>query len=380
VLTDWVRQVAIERSRPEVFRRANELLVRFTNGTLSLDLDDRASPAAFRARRGTEPSCPVDELSIGERVQLLMAVRVAFLEEHEPARLPLLLDEALGTSDDGRAGVIIDSVIQIAAAGRQVFYFTAQRDEVGKWLARLREAGLDHRVIDLAEVRRLAAAAAGPLEIAAVELPEPPSPDGMSYEAYGRMLGVPAVDAAADSLDGLHLWHLLDDAGVLHQLLRRRIRAWGQLRTLLEHGGGGLIDGSDRALRRAGIVARALEAACRSWRIGRGRPVDRAALLDSTHVSSAFIDQLAELARDVDGDAQRLLEGLERGRVPRWRAANTERLREFFEAGGYLPEGPPLTPDEIRTRVMAAVADDLAAGRIEQPCIERIMAALPGGD
>ena len=64
----------------------------------------------------------------------MAAVRVAFLEQDESARLPLLLDETLGTSDDGRAGAIIDSVIEIAREGRQVFYFTAQHDEVGKWV------------------------------------------------------------------------------------------------------------------------------------------------------------------------------------------------------------------------------------------------------
>ena len=44
-------------------------------------------------------------MSVGERVQLLLAVRIAFLEQDERTRVPLLLDEVLGTSDDARAGI-----------------------------------------------------------------------------------------------------------------------------------------------------------------------------------------------------------------------------------------------------------------------------------
>ena len=206
LLTRWVRTVAVERSRPQVFRRANELLVRFTRGTLRLELDDHARPPGFRARLGSDPPRPVDQLSVGERVQLLIAVRLAFLEQDEQTRLPLLLDQTLGTSDDGRAGVIIDTVIEIAREGRQVFYFTAQHSEVAKWITRLNESGTTYKVIDLAQTRQLGAAAVAPLQIASVDAPQPPAPDGMSHDEYGRTLGVPNMNPVVEKLDGLHLW------------------------------------------------------------------------------------------------------------------------------------------------------------------------------
>lgn len=150
LLMNWVRKVAVQRSRPPVFKRANELMVRFSRGTLSLDLDDQASPPVFKVRRSAGSIGSVDTLSMGERVQLLIAVRMAFLEYEEQTRLPLILDETLGTSDDSRTGVIIDNIIDIAKDGRQVFYFTAQNDEVGKWNARLKDRHVPHKVIDLA--------------------------------------------------------------------------------------------------------------------------------------------------------------------------------------------------------------------------------------
>ena len=68
----------------------------------------------------------------------------------------MVLDEALGNSDERRAEAIIDAALTLARSGRQVFYLTAQHDEVGKWLTVLdRGDAPPHRLIDLAEVRQL---------------------------------------------------------------------------------------------------------------------------------------------------------------------------------------------------------------------------------
>lgn len=377
LLADWVRRTAVEQSRPQVFRRANELLARFTHGTLQLDIDERGKDPEFRAHRVSEPPRPVSDLSVGERVQLLMAVRVAFLEQDERARLPLLLDEALGTSDDARAGAIIDSLIELARAGRQVFYFTAQQDEVGKWAARLRDVGVAHQIIDLAQVRRMAESQARPLEIAEIDPPEPQAPEGMDYEAYGCALNVPAMDPATDQMGDLHLWHFLDDARALHGLLRRRISTWGQLRTLLDHGGAGLVEADPKVIAHARAAARAIDAACAAWREGRGKPVDRGALQDSGAVSGAFMDELTELAAHCGGDAAQVIERLEQGKVKRWRSDKTEALRRFFEENGHLPGTRPFSQEELRARTLAAVAAEVRSGMLEHAWVDRLLARLP---
>ncbi|MAE67532.1 MAG: hypothetical protein CMJ18_25010 [Phycisphaeraceae bacterium] len=384
LLVEHVRRSTIDRLRPAVFRRAGELLARFSLGELTLDLDDQAQPPQFRARRGSSPARPVEELSVGERTQLLMAVRLAFLEQNEPAPLPLLMDETLGTSDDERAGVIIDTVIEIVREGRQVFYFTAQHDEVGKWIARLEQAGLPHEIIDLAAARRIEASRSRPLQIVDIDAPPPPSPDGMSYDDYGRALEVPGLDPMAESADELHLWHLLDDAKLLHRLMEQRITTWRQLRTLLEHDGAKLVEtnpslfeADPSKLDRAGIVARAIEAACNQWRESHGQPVDRSALQESHHVSDKFIDEVSALAARVDGDAQRILDALEAGEISRWLKRNTESLRDYFEEHGYLPRAAPQSPAEIRPRVLASIAGDVHDGRVEARIADVVIGKLP---
>lgn len=377
VLTEIVREEAIDRSRPDVFRRANELLVKFTRGTLQLELDDQQSSPSFQARSATGRSRPLNQLSSGERIQLLIAVRIAFLEHDERSRLPLLLDEALGTTDDERIAVIIDSVIELANEGRQVFYFTAQQDEVGKWIARMKQAGVSYKVIDLGKTRQLAASASRPLEIAAVESVTLPTLNGLSYGEYGKALSVPGLDPLEESVDSIHLWHVLDDAETLHKLLEKQIANWGQLQLLIDHGGAGLVDLADGKLESAVATARAIEAACSAWREGHGKAVDRIALLDSDCVSDSFIDEVSELADSTEGDARAIIDALQDGQVKRWRANNTEGLSEYFESHGYLAARTPLSLSELRVRVMAAVASELNSSQITDSLIDRIVGSLP---
>ncbi|MCF7974589.1 MAG: hypothetical protein K9N55_12290 [Phycisphaerae bacterium] len=377
LLTKWVRTVAIERARPQVFSRANELFIQFTQGTLKLDLDDQASPPRFRACQGASVPRPVDQLSVGERVQLLMAVRVAFLEQDEPTCLPLLLDETLGTSDDMRVGVIIDAMIEIARQGRQVFYFTAQHDEVGKWISRLTERDAPHKVIDLAQVRHLSQAAVSPLQIARVHVLQPPAPDDMSHDQYGEALGVPNINPALENQDRLHLWHLIEDITLLYRLLCLQITTWSQLQTLLDHRSAGLVDMSDAQIEQIRAAARAIEAACRAWRVGRGKPVDCQGLQDSGCVTDRFIGELRGLAQHVGGDAQAMIQALERREVSGWQSKNTEGLREYFEENGYISTETPLSPEAIRLQVLAAVEQDLKTHRIEVSLIDRVLGSLP---
>jgi len=283
----------------------------------------------------------------------------------------------LGTSDDGRAGVIIDTVLQIAREGRQVFYFTAQHDEVGKWVARLNESDIEYTVIDLAQVRHRGFTVVDPLKITAPDTPVPLAPDDMNHEEYGRALGVPNIDPTDENLNGLHLWHVVDDVKLLHQLLCRQITMWGQLQTLLEHGGAGLVGTDTAEFGRSVVAAKAVEAACRAWRVGRCGPVDRRALLDADCVSDKFVDGLVALAEEYDGDAEKLLDTLDAGGVKYWRSENTDRLREHLRERGHLSDDRPLSSDEIRVRVMATVAGELRDGHISQSYVDQLVRMLP---
>jgi len=298
----------------------------------------------------------------------------------------LLIDCLLYTSDAaddllcvdlGGPGVIIESIIEIARLGRQVFYFTAQDDEVNKWLGALDVANVAHKLINLADVRHKARAETHPLHTSKMPKRVTPRPKSLSYEEYGKALGVPCFDPWEDNIAPVHLWHLLDDTSALYDCVKNGIISWGQLRNLADSDGLSLFNDGEPLYKRAQIVARALECAIHQWRIGRGRPVDRQALMDSGAVSRSFIDQLTEVAKRCQHDAITLLRVLDTGEISHWGKAKTHKLRQYLAESGYLDTRLRLSQDDIRVQALAAVAEDLREGLIRQDQIDRLLAQLP---
>lgn len=381
MLIEWVREVAVDKARPLVFKRACELVAEFTRGHLKLLIDDRANTPLFKASVDGGPSQPVDKLSTGERVQVLIAIRTAFLELNEPVCLPLLLDEALGTSDDLRAGLIIDAVIRIARSGRQVFYFTAQHDEIGKWLSKLESTGTEHRMFDLGKIRNLGAAESFPLRLHDPDQrfapASPVQPHDMTRNEYARVLGVPGINPLDENLSGLHLWHLVTDNDLLFRLLSHKIEKWGQFKNLIEHGGRKLFTGSEKQFDALYAAAAAVKHACRWWRTGRSAKVNRMVIQNSGCVSKSFIDPITILAENLEGCGVTIIAGLKDKEIRRWPTSKTEELQDYFDEHGYTSTETVLSPEEIRVHVLAALAEELNSNLIRPDHLDEIINSLP---
>jgi energy-coupling factor transporter ATP-binding protein EcfA2 len=357
-------------SRPAVLRRAMEYFSAFTRHHYELRLQTDHDPVAFRAletRNGR--GLGLDELSDGTRMQLLLAARLAFATQAEVGTpLPLFLDEALTASDPARFRAIAESLLVLAREGRQIFYLTCNPADVGHWQAIAAESGdpAPH-LIDLAAARRLGG---GALDSAALRLPEReevPAPDGASAAEYGTRLGVAAPNPFAPP-ESVHLFHLLrGDLPLLHRLLdRARIERLGHWRALSRSGAADtIVSGEERA--HIDAVADLVDAFLESWRIGRGRPVDRDALAESGAVSEAFLERLTDLAGDIQGDAQAFLSTLEERsdeRTRGFRSRSLDALRTWLEERGYIASRPRLSLAEVRTQVIARVADALRGGAL----------------
>ncbi len=388
VLLDFLQRKTRDAQRPAVFHLARELFLRVTHGRWRLILDD-SSEAAFRAiDTESDVGHALHELSSGTRVQLLLAVRLAFVElqEGDGPRLPLLLDETLGTSDEARAQSIIETILELAAAsGRQLFYFTAQDDEAAKWRGVLQARGIAADIIDLAACRRLATPVATFTPVAALPERVPPEPDGLTHAEYGRELEVRAIPLDTDSVGATHLWHLTEDLELLHSLLVLHVDTWGKLESLVTNGGFELVPLLPRAYPRLRAAARALGEAHRLARVGRARRVDRQALVASGAISNTFMDAVTDLAAKFDGDGERLTAHLEAGRLKRFRASAAEELRNSLIESGHLATEPPLSPDEITVAAMAALTEEMREGLVTRRQLDRLVAAVlppgvPGGE
>ena len=382
LIAGWLLAQDAERrtrddSLPKVFHRARELFLQVTRGRYKLELAGSHEPSFRASDTESGRAHPLEELSSGTRVQLLLAVRIAFVEESEGGiQLPLIIDEALANADEQRARAIIEALVLIAQRGRQIFYFTAQHDEVAKWkLITDTHPGLPIHVIDLASVRRMAMVEQFPLQ------PEPPGtrsipePGDMTRQQYGKKLQVPGFDAAEDRIGSTHLWHLVDDLTLLHSLLLMGIGTWGQLKSLASEGGSGILgtEGLEQ-LQHAIASGKAMEEIARRRRIGLGKHVTRQ-VIEEAHPGPAFVDRIVSLAGECSGNSKALLNMLEDGRVSRFGGERVRNLREFLENEGYYDARPPMDVEQIRIGTMAACAADLGSGKLDPKKIDEFIAA-----
>ena len=352
-MLDRVESEHIRTSRPAVLRRAEEWFARFTRHEFELAMGGAAGDGTFRAREtATGEWRALAELSSGTRMQLLLAVRIAFAIEAEKGRspLPLFLDEALTTADPERFRAVAESLRRLSEeGGRQIFYLTAQPAEGGYW------AEAEPTVIDLAASRRAGRAVTAPGEIRLPPAaPEPPPPGGLRPEEYAVRIGALPV-RPWEPPSGIHLFHCLrDDLPLLWRLLRAGVECLGPLVSLLESDEAALfLSADERALLRLRIEG--AKAWIEAWQEGRDRPVDREALDASGAITGAFIDRLAELAGEVGGDPRRLLHAIDTGAVPRFRERNRQQLEQWLRANACLDDAEPLDTSGLERRVALAL-------------------------
>ena len=355
-LLEVVEAETVSSNQEPVFQRADVLLRRITDGQFELRLDD----GTFRAYdTGEQRRVELNNLSSGTRVQVLLAVRVAFVEHREQETAPpLLLDETLAPFDDQRAETVLDTVIDLARDGRQVFYFTARHDERARWENRLEEADVEYSLQHLTagdghdpitEPPRLDTSGA-------IDVPEP---DGDDHWEYRERLDVPTFDPRQGAASA-PLWYVTESPEVLYRLRTAGIERWGHLKSLLEVGAGdGLLGETAREqVQRHGA---AMEAFVEAYTVGRGKAVDRDVLESIDAVSDNFIDEVSALADQVDGDPDALLE--EVPDIHRFGSNKTENLRNCLRDEGYLDPRPMRPAEQIRS----AVVDTYCQHGLEPP-------------
>ena len=374
-LVDHVREKTRDQNRPRVFHRARELFEQITRGQYRLDLTEGDDGPVFRAYDNNKSrGFALNELSGGTRVQLLMSVRLAFVEcQEQGAMVPMVLDETLANSDDVRAPEIIRAIEQIGAEGRQIFYLTAQLDEVAKWKRFADDSKLTCQIIEIDESGGVSEVD-GPVDVTLpIDGLSVPAPEGMSHEDYGEALDVGAPVGLWTPVTDVHLWYFVEDVELLVRLLKAGVRKWGQLKRLAA---GDKLDAlgvtGDEF---AAIEARAdaVEAFFNACRVGRGRPVTARVIEQSGAVSDTFFDRVVQLCDELEGDGEALVAGLLEGKVKRFRDNKAEELEEYLVKQGYIDEVERLSDDEIWEGVLAAVADALGRGVVDVEGVKRVI-------
>ena len=139
----------------------------------------------------------------------------------------------------------------------------------------------------------------------------------------------------------------------------------GQLKTLGSFNSDVLVNGSADAFRRASAAAKALEVLAEAWRVGRGKPVDRQVIEDSGFVTDRFLEPVLACWRRSTTTALPWIAALEDGRVKGFRREAIANLQTHLLEKGHIDPRPPVPPDQIKARMLAAAAEEIAAGRFD---------------
>ncbi|MGB0513587.1 MAG: ATP-binding protein, partial [Wenzhouxiangellaceae bacterium] len=305
-----------------------------------------------------------ETLSTATRMQLLLALRMSWAEHQERGRkaLPLILDEALTTSDAERFAAVVQSLEQLVAdEGRQVIYLAAGAHELALW----REiSGHAPAHIDLGALR--AGHAAVDFRLAeSPRAPSLPAPGDQDAETYARALGVPALDPRQPASAQHLFWILDDDLELLHRLLEAwRLSHVGELEHLLngQAATAAVSDSEQRERLEARIEL--IDHWTDAWRIGRGRPVQRGDLELADGITERTVNEVDALARSLDGEAEPLLEALEQGEVKYFKQAQRERLRQWMLDHGLLDTRSILDAGQRRKRVLQRMVARLKPSEI----------------
>ncbi len=356
LLVATLKEEMREKNRPKVFKEANRLFNRITKGRYELRVTDKEE-SEFRAYDTVDQiGRSLDELSSGTRIQLLLAVRLAFVETQETSvKLPILADELLANSDDVRAEAIIEALTEISRDGRQVFYFTAQGDEVAKWESYLgRNGEVDYKVFRLygekSDEHSKDFKFDWKLSRLVHHVPEPASLD---HKRYGERLNIPAFNPVTDEPEQLHLWYLIEDPNLLHSVLSAGISRWGALRSYLAVGG--VIEGLDEPeIRKMEEKAELLDRFLKLYRQGRPKPIDRSVLEES---GATRVDEVADLLAKQGNNPKKLIDTLNNGALKRYHGSVIDRMEEFFLEQGYLDTREPLNENEIFVRLQAMISN-----------------------
>jgi exonuclease SbcC len=336
-------------NEPAILKAANGLFEAFTHNAWKIELNAQGLQARDISKNRLRE---LKELSSGTRMQLVLAIRLAWinqLEKHAEA-LPLFLDETLTTSDESRFAAIVDCLTELSKQGRQIFYLSARQHELALW-NKVSDQPPHH--IDLAQIRL---GNDTPLadDYAVDDLPTIPAPGHHTVEDYAALLRIPALNPHLDAGEIPIFYLLRDDLTLLHTLYQQwNIRTMGPLLTWLQ---GSRMDGIDDTTRDR-LLARCDAATQwhKAWQQGRGKPVDVAALqatISNLEQREAVIAR--NIAPSIDHDAAALLASLANTatKVAKVGQSRQATLREYFLTEGYLSEEPCLTSNERETRVL----------------------------
>jgi hypothetical protein len=371
VISKHLKETIEKTNRPKVLETASNYFSDFTSNRYELNVDHHANGRFIAIDHQRDMRQDVSELSTATKVQLILAVRLAYIDsvEENNYRLPILADELLAGSDDERSNAIMEALIKVVNTGRQVFYFTAEGDELGRWQKLLDDRGIEYGQVPLGDPPMPVFHPPSDIHNPLAGILMPPAPEGKNHTEYGKALDLGSFDLLQASLDQLHPWYLFEDVESIHDMLTRNQKNWSMLRNAIARNGilGPL---TDEAYRRAGQLMEVLKVYQTEYRKGRSLPVEFDVVLNSGCISQTFRDRVAILLNEVGNNPDKLIEGLRT--IPRFRNIEIKNLNAYLMEKGYISEEPIVPQEEMASRLLVEIQNRKLDKSLVERCLDRI--------
>ncbi len=355
-LYEMVKEQTEKTFQPQVMKIASQWFLRITQNRYSLGYGDDGFFAYDEIQKA---NFTLAQLSGGSKVQLLFALRMAFVELLEASHdhhFPLFFDELMANSDDERSLAIASAIAEIAK-DRQVFYSTAQADEVDK----LKSIAPSLHLIDLEDEQRSYRKQERIFKV--VESSEQKIvPFEQDYTKYATLLEVDSPDLF-DSIGDLHSWYLCTDSEELKNLLDRNFIRSGQAKQVND-----VLQARFELLEEAQQLAQS--GRCKHLTVGN-LGSDDLSINRTTGYYKALYAAVAE--NDINGNE--LLDMIAEGKIPRIKENVVDDLRQFLESHSFATSLKPLDEEAILTKIQIN-HPDLLATSIDMSIVVRYLRTI----
>jgi DNA repair protein SbcC/Rad50 len=355
-LVDWLIERQDSDSTPALLDRARSWLLQFTNNRYELRVGQERIFEATDLK--TETLHRLSQLSDATRVQLILAARLAYIEQAEAGGepVPLFLDEVLSTSDPDRFSAV-GAAIMTMAKHRQIFYATASSGEVAQWRDLAASLGMEPlRVIELGKT-----AQDWKVTIPKPEKRQIPAPQGESPIEYAEKLGLQRPSLFGEPKTWPLALVLYDDQESAYMAAKEGIGNIGQLEALIKAG-------INAALPKKTIILavtrqNAITATLDALRVGRGRPLDWGTLDKSGIISDAFSEKFKPLVRDHGHDANTFMERADD--IKGFRKKKLEQLHDHLLETGHLDTRATLSKAQLLERIQISCSAEINKGELQ---------------
>lgn len=292
LLIEEAQKRLVAETEPEVYQIASRFFAEFTRGSYRF-LCPRLGGRDYQCEESaTLRRQSVQELSTATKMQLLLAVRLAFTEVNEANSfsLPLFWDETLTTSDPLRLRAMIETLVQVGKK-RQFFYFTSSPEEQFLWKESAEREGVPFHFISIDVEGQVYSG-------------EQPSQES-SFVPLASIIEAPEAQT---------------------ELAKKGVLYWHQLETLFQ-------TGATQPLLPEEIsrIQKQLAGAPRSSSAKKKSGSELILLLTSLSVAPRYFSPLIELYEEVAGDSKEWLTAIKQKKNPGLKGFRKEVLERLTE-------------------------------------------------